>query len=274
MPEVKFYKPDDHIKWMVRKFEMIKSTQDDLQLTDNFIPRPDIAMVFHFGSLPRIIYPVDIELKPLTITVISDRPVKLSVDGKLDSFIAICNATVLSKILHLNLNIKGIKNVGISDERFTGLWEKMDEMKSNKGRIKIFSEEIQKIAGDYQFDQIDRIYFEILENSMGKSLQKITENICLTKSTLNRNFLKRTGVSMKKLIRIARVHSIFERMIGERRSDCRELFYQSNYYDQSHFIKDFRAITGFTPKHFFKVNSALCKILSGMDETNPNSVAG
>jgi AraC-like DNA-binding protein len=41
------------------------------------------------------------------------------------------------------------------------------------------------------------------------------------------------------------------------------MVFDGEYFDQSHFIKDFKMITGESPNHFFKRNLELVKVLSG-----------
>jgi len=273
MPEVRFYKPDDNVKWLVRKFETIKSEHASLQMADNFIPRPDIALVFNFEKLPTIVDPVNLRLKPLILTSIFDKPIQLSIEGRLDTFVVICNATVLSGLLKVNLNAGLNPFIEVSDDRFKLLWQKLLEIKEDSCRIGFFTGEVQKLAdAPYQSDHIDNIYNDILENSLRKPLSQMIEKACCSKSSLNRNFLKRSGRSMKNLIRITRVHSIFERMLKRKHFNYQETLSESSYYDQSHFIRDFREITGQTPMNFFKQNSELCRILSGMGKPDKNQV--
>jgi hypothetical protein len=98
-----YYKPDAGIQWLVRYFETIKSDFISVGMTDNFIPRPDVAIVFNFGAIPKVLMPEVFELKPLFIASIANKPLQLMINGNLDSFIAICNASILSKFLNIDL---------------------------------------------------------------------------------------------------------------------------------------------------------------------------
>ena len=66
---------------------------------------------------------------------------------------------------------------------------------------------------------------------------------------------------MKKLMRISRINHVYKLMIKNPEFNARELMFNGNYYDQAHFIKDFKELTGETPKQFFRQNSALSKII-------------
>jgi len=265
MLTVKFYKPKEEIRWFVRKLETIKTIGLNAQMGDFFIPRPDISLVFHFGNLPTILLPEKKQLKPIFLAPIHTKPCQIQIDGMLDTFIVICNASVLSRVLGLNLTGEAKDYIAVSDSRIVAIYNDLAGLLSDEERINCFSEHAgQFVADSYQPDLIDTIYCDILRNNMHKSLETIISNASCSISSLQRNFLRRTGVSMKKLIRIARVNSIFEKMLEENEFNYNNILFESNYYDQSHFIKDFKQLTGKNPSTFFKQNSDLCKILSGM----------
>ncbi len=265
LPEVKYYPSNNDINWLVRKFETIKSNQKNIKLVDNFIPRPDVALVFNFKGIPEVLSPDNIQLKRLFIATIPVRPLQLLLKNEINSFIVVCNPTILSKILKINLKNE-IPVVEIFDDRFMDLWENLSLKNNDFERIKYFSEFVTHIvSGKYEPDMIDRIYVDIIDNCTNKSIKQLTEKSYLSMSSLQRCFLKRTGISMKKMIRIARVHTIFKLMLKEQQFDCKSILYESCYYDQSHFIRDFKEITGLSPKKFFKNNSEVLRMFSGME---------
>jgi len=266
MPEADFYKADTAISWMVRKFEAIRSEYSALSHTDNFIPRPDVALVFNFKGIPEVLSPESIRLKPLFIATIPVKPLQLSLNKEVDSFIVICHATVLSRVLGISLRNDIVPLVEITDKGLLQLWEQLSFLSSDNDRIQCFSKYIADLLpAGYRPDDVDEIYMDILRNSLRKSLDQITEKACSSLSSLQRRFLVRSGLSMKKMIRIARVHAIFNKMLGEAQFNCANILFDSNYYDQAHFIRDFKDITGMTPRQFFTQNSALLRMMSGME---------
>lgn len=264
MPEAMFFKPDVSLQWFVRQFETIRSGTICQPLDGHFIPRPDAAIVFHFKAIPTIIHPSSLDLAPVFIAPVSSIPVRLFVKGELDTFVVICKASVLSRLFGLNM-AKISFVLGLSGEEIISIREQMLSA-CREDRVKIFSGYVHKLVPDgYQKDYIDDIYDDILENCLQKPLQRIIVGSHCSPSTLQRNFIKRTGVSMKKMLRIARVHSIIEKMLTDRSFNYQEFVYDGNYYDQAHFIKDFVAITGSSPRKFFYGNTKMNRVLSGMN---------
>ena len=67
---------------------------------------------------------------------------------------------------------------------------------------------------------------------------------------LERLFKKYIGLSPKYYARIIRFNYIFK-LIKSKKNSWTEIVYQSGYYDQSHFIKNFKAFTGEDPSSYF-----------------------
>jgi AraC-like DNA-binding protein len=69
-------------------------------------------------------------------------------------------------------------------------------------------------------------------------------------SPLEKRFRQVVGASPKKFSSIVRLkHSIQQYPAAASLTD---LGYEAGFYDQAHFIKEFRAVTGETPERFFK----------------------
>ncbi len=265
MPTVQFYKPDASLQWIVKQFETIRHDSSSRILTDKFIPRPDAALVFHFKNIPKVIMPVDIMLPSFFVAPIVSIPNQLHIVGELDVFIVVCKASVLSKIFKLDMAKNSSMTVDLPAKLFAPLWNNLNKTTSDIERMAYFSKFIQdnSLPG-YSPDSIDAIYKDIVENILKFSLQDISANSVYSLSSLQRNFNKRVGVSMKRLIRISRINYIFKNMLNDQSFNAQKMMFDGKYYDQSHFIKDFKEITGESPKQFFKHNTELCKILSGM----------
>ena len=263
MLNVQFYLPSSREQWLVRQYETIKSKSTRL-LTDRFIPRPDVALVFHFASIPQMMAPHPVPLKPVFIAPIALQANRLQAQGELDTFVVMCKASVLSRILELDFKPGPNIILDLPSNRFLTLWQDLEQCKSDKQRIECFSHSIQSyVPQGYLPDCIDVCYDRILLNSIEVSLPELARTCFRSMRSLQRNFKKRVGVSLKTLVRIARVNHIFEHMIQEKSFKSQNLLFKGNYYDQAHFIKEFKAFTGQTPKQFFLQHSELCQTLSG-----------
>lgn len=126
---------------------------------------------------------------------------------------------------------------------------------------------------DYLFELIDpqliidsslwRL-FPVLNSNFADAggLKTIYAKYGINERRLERTFNKYVGISPKPFIRINRFNSALNRLIGESTSDLTSLAYESFYYDQSHFIKEFKAFTGSSPSKFIKERQSLKEIMS------------
>jgi len=99
-----------------------------------------------------------------------------------------------------------------------------------------------------QFDEA----IKLIRNSKGQlSMEEICEKTFLTKKTLERRFIETVGTTPKVFSRITRFLNICHHLEEHENKTLTQLTYECGYYDQAHFIKDFKEFSGFTPKEFF-----------------------
>jgi YesN/AraC family two-component response regulator len=91
------------------------------------------------------------------------------------------------------------------------------------------------------------------QESENMSLQAIAEKHNISHKTLIAQFKKhvcKTPSDFRKIIRFRNAMS--RKNIDNPTDNLTDITYALNYFDQSHMVKDFKALTGFTPKEFFK----------------------
>jgi len=82
------------------------------------------------------------------------------------------------------------------------------------------------------------------------SVKELTEKAGVGERQLERLFKRYVGLSPKFFARIIRFNYIFQ-LIQSKNTPWAEIVYQSGYYDQSHFIRNFKAFTGEDPTSYF-----------------------
>jgi AraC-like DNA-binding protein len=83
-------------------------------------------------------------------------------------------------------------------------------------------------------------------------LSRVSASVGTTQRTLERLFKQRIGLSPKRYERIIRVHKFLVDYSRQLEPNLTQSATQAWFYDQSHFIKEFRHFTGTTPAQFFK----------------------
>ncbi|KAB1232603.1 helix-turn-helix domain-containing protein [Chryseobacterium viscerum] len=104
-------------------------------------------------------------------------------------------------------------------------------------------------------ETIDRIVqstVDLLLNVDGKiSVNELSKQTNINRRQLERKFSSAIGLSPKQLSKTIRLQTTIKHLLNKEYASLTALAYESEYYDQAHFIKDFKEFTGFTPKEFY-----------------------
>jgi AraC-like DNA-binding protein len=262
MFQVEQYPTENSQKWLVRQFEFFQFNGSSI--TEKYVPRPDISLIFHLDNAPLILNDSGFLLNNFFATPIITRSLVLKLFGKMDSFVVICRPTVLSRILGIDLSYIPKQSIDLPYDLFHPLWSRLSKVESVPERINLFTDFINSFQQTaYCPDIIDLLYDKIVEKSITTSLSYIIQECPACGRTLQRSFKKRTGVSPKTLARIVRIDYLWTKIKNENAIDYQDLVFDGNYFDQAHFINDFKSIVGESPSYFFNRNQNVLKLISG-----------
>jgi AraC-like DNA-binding protein len=88
------------------------------------------------------------------------------------------------------------------------------------------------------------------QNTGSKRIDELTRYIGLSQSALERRFRRIVGISPKKFASVVRLRRAMRlRASG---ADLTAVAHDAGYFDQAHFIHDFRRATGSAPEAFFR----------------------
>lgn len=262
MVDFEIFKNDKNNEWVIRQFETFRLSGSSM--VDKFIPRPYISLVFHFKDCPLIDATQPIKLEPFFLAPIIPKAIILDFHGTMDTLAVYCKATIFSRIFDLDLSPISKRSINLPEEVFSSLWQQMFNLKSTQERVAHFSSFINSVQPTpYIPDVVDVLYEKIIHKSITIPLKEIMAECHASKSTLLRKFVKRTGVSPKTLARIVRIDYLWSQIRDENAVNYHNLVFHGNYFDQSHFINDFKAIIGESPGYFFNRNLDVVKMFSG-----------
>ena len=108
-----------------------------------------------------------------------------------------------------------------------------------------------RLSDKETIDNIVKSTIDAMFQSNGsKPLNAILKDNLRKRRQLERNFKKQIGISPKQLSKVIRLQAILQLLLNQKTETLTGVAYETEYYDQSHFIKDFKEFTGTTPKEF------------------------
>ena len=171
------------------------------------------------------------------------------------------------KVFAIRFKPEGIYNVfGVPASKFKETFEDMSmvigqEFRDFSHRIreeKSIPNMIKRAEGyllkNLQTKKIDMSYVhsaaQLIRNSSVIKIDELANQLYISKRQLEREFKNKVGISPKHYFRITRINEVLRCLNGNRQMDLTQVAYHCGYYDQAHFINDFKTITGIKPSIF------------------------
>jgi AraC-like DNA-binding protein len=92
----------------------------------------------------------------------------------------------------------------------------------------------------------------LYENKTNPRLDEVASTLNVSQRYLQKIFLLKVGFSQKFLVRILRIQQTLQSFSQDDAAGLATLAYQNEFFDQSHFIKEFKIFTGMLPSKFEK----------------------
>ncbi len=101
-------------------------------------------------------------------------------------------------------------------------------------------------------DLVESTLDAIFESIGSKSINSLLKDTPSLRRNLERKFMREIGVSPKQFGKIVRFQAALKMLLNEKPENLTNIAHQFEYYDQAHFIKDFKDFTGIIPKEFLE----------------------
>lgn len=138
---------------------------------------------------------------------------------------------------------------------------------TNEDRVKIAESFLLKILITPKFiDSITKSSVEIILQLNGQiTVDELSDQLNIHRRQLERKFSSVIGLSPKQLSKIIRIQSTLKMLANNQFTSLTSVAYEGNYYDQAHFIKDFKEFTGMSPKNFYVDNLKMSSLFIGTE---------
>jgi AraC-like DNA-binding protein len=139
------------------------------------------------------------------------------------------------------------------------LEEKVLAAQSNAERIQVIEAFLLTLLADPQtVDTVTKACVDTIFQSRGQlDVMQVAGKMNINRRSMERKFISTIGMSPKQLSKVVRLQAALKMMEAGKYTSLTSLAHENGYYDQAHFIKDFREFTGMSPKSFFAANLKL-----------------
>jgi AraC-like DNA-binding protein len=115
-------------------------------------------------------------------------------------------------------------------------------------------------------DEIAKSSVDVLLRLKGQlSVDDLAIQLRTNRRKLERRFSSIIGLSPKQLAKIIRLQCALKMLEQNKNYTLTELALENGYFDQAHFIKDFKEFTGLSPKQFYANSMKLTSLFLGAD---------
>lgn len=212
-------------------------------------------IIFHYGS----------EFKEILGDNKTERTFRTGIHGQTDKirkFTAEGNCGIFGVVLQpyapsllFNLSATELKNELVDLESLLGqegtdISEQIMLADGNHHRISLMNQFLSKHIKDVKHSSIIHSIRSICVNNGNVNIPQLSNQSFLSQRQFERRFKDLVGFSPKTFSRLVR----FKATVDNYRTNNKtmtEIAYDFGYYDQSHFIQDFKQFSGYSPKSYF-----------------------
>jgi len=131
------------------------------------------------------------------------------------------------------------------------LWEQLNSCDDINSMKELFEKYFSNSAKEHSIrtDLLDHIVSSMDKTDGMIRVSQLCNIYNITPRSLERHFMEEIGMPAKELLQIFRINKAIRMLAEEPNANLAGISYLSGYFDQSHFIKDIRKITGISPGH-------------------------
>jgi AraC-like DNA-binding protein len=166
--------------------------------------------------------------------------------------------------------IKEMENTAVPLEKLFGkagkeIGQKILNANSTSERIEIIETFLfNRLTDTKTIDHIVKSTVETILTVNGQfSVDELSRQSKINRRQLVRKFSSAIGLSPKQLLKTVRIQAALKTLLTKEVTSLTNLAYENEYFDQAHFIKDFKEFTGLTPKEFYGDKLKMSLIFDG-----------
>lgn len=253
------FEPNEDLNAIVKCFWTLEVPGDLQAPKQRIVPDGCIEMCFIIGEdIKRYTSEDEFIIQPRAMVIGQiTKPYYIQPTGYVNTFAIRFYPYGFANLINLPINKLADKETPLTqlfeEKLVKELEQRMIEASSTPKRLNIIEGFLlNQLTDQATVDGIVKSTVDTLAQTKGSpSVQSILENNLAKRRSLERKFSSQVGISPKKLGKIIRLQTALKMLLKDESDNLTHVAYDSGYYDQAHFIKDFKELTGTNPKSYF-----------------------
>lgn len=247
---MKIFKPIDRLCAYVRYYWVLESYEPFTNLT---FPIGCPQMIFHKRT-PLYIPELDKSQSIFTISGQVNFPAHIQSHGDLEMIVAVFYPQTIGMFIDTPPSAfynQEISGYDIENRQLNDIAQKIFDCDSHRGCIDILERWLlSKIKTSVDIDRVGCSIANLIK-APSTSVNSLANGACLCKKQFERIFRSTIGMNPKEYSRIVRFQKALW-MLQRGANNYAWIAADCGYADQSHLIKDFKVLSGFTPQSLMK----------------------
>ena len=258
------YKPHSHLSGYIECYWYAYSDRPPFRENESLIPDGTVELMFNFGeNYFQVKDNEKVEVKGSHIIGIRKKSLTISQTGKQHFFCIRFRLGGTYPFFKLPVYLFANEFYTLTelfDNQLNELEEKLYCARDNQTRVLLTDEYLLK---KLQYQNEDFLFtvkcMPIILRS--GSVSKTAGDLNVNYKMLERRFKKVFGISPSELIKINRFNNAVLSMYSCKHPTLTSIAHSCGYFDQSHFIREFKQLTNFTPKEFLKEQFTIVQVI-------------
>lgn len=266
------FEPGADLAPFVECYWTLESQKEKTPERNTIVPDGRMKMIFHYGAPYKrytengdsIILPKCFVIGQLT------RPIEVEPTGQTGTFFVCFHP--YGFLPFATMPIKEMENTAVPLEKLYGkegitLGQNILNARSTTERIQLIEAFLlNRLTDTKTVDYIVKSTVDTILTANGQlSVDELSRQTNINRRQLVRKFSLAIGLSPKQLSKTIRLQATLKILLNQKITSLIGLAYEGEFYDQAHFIKDFKEFTGLTPKEFYGEELKMSLIFDKME---------
>lgn len=247
------YKPSAFLSKYIDRFYIFEKSANDYFELPTVLPGTGLELLFHIEN-PLSVNGIQL---PKAHTVCPRKMFRFDKEKKV-SFISVRFKSGAFRhfssiaFSELNDNYYAIEHIWPKEgEELLNILKNCVETEAKIKEIELFLKVAFTNYHNKKDDKWDAIIEELYYNFDSNTIENMSQKANVSIRQFERGFKTQFGITAKKFQKITRFQEVIKSILLNRNSDYLDTILDLGYFDQSHFIKEFKSLTQKTPLEYF-----------------------